>query len=293
VALMTGIPVSVCDVRATLGEGPVWIERDAALWFVDIKQQKVHRFDPSGGSLFSWDAPRQVGWILPAADGGLVAGLQDGIYRFDSRTGDFALLAEVEADRPGNRLNDAATDPQGRIWFGSMDDGEAAVTGHFYRFDRGQVSDTGLAPVAITNGPALSPDGRLLYFTDTLGQVIHVADLRDDGSLGPAREFVRFGEKEGFPDGPIVDAEGCLWTGLYAGWEARRYAPDGSLLESVRFPVSNITKLAFGGPDLRTVYATTANKGLSESALARQPEAGNLFSFRADVAGAPVTPVAL
>ena len=108
---MTGTPVSVCDVRATLGEGPVWIED--ALWFVDIKQQKIHRFDPSGGSLFSWDAPRQVGWILPAADGGLVAGLQDGIYRFDSRTGDFALLAEVEADRPGNRLNDAATDPAG------------------------------------------------------------------------------------------------------------------------------------------------------------------------------------
>ena len=286
-------PASICAVHATLGEGPVWVERDEALWFVDIKQQKVHRFDPGGGSLFSWDAPRQVGWILPADDGLMVAGLQDGLYRFDPASGDFILLVEVEPELPGNRLNDAATDPVGRIWFGSMDDGEAAPTGHFYKFDRGAVSDAGLAPVAITNGPALSPDGRLLYHTDTLGQVIHVCDVGEDGRLGPAREFVRFGRDEGYPDGPVVDSEGCLWTGLYAGWEARRYAPDGALLQTVRFPVSNITKLAFGGPDLRTVYATTAAKGLSENSLAEQPQAGNLFAFRAEVAGFPVTPVAL
>lgn len=285
-------PVSVCQVHATLGEGPVWNERDDALWFVDIKQRKVHRFDPVGNSLFSWEAPRQVGWILPAGNGGIVAGLQDGLYRFDPASGDFTRFAEVEPGMPGNRLNDAATDPKGRIWFGSMDDGEAAVTGRFYRFDRGAISDTGLAPVAITNGPALSPDGRLLYHTDTLGQVIHVADVAGDGTLGPAREFVRFAPDDGYPDGPTVDAEGCVWTGLYAGWEARRFSPEGDLLQRVRFPVANITKLAFGGPDLRTVYATTAAKGLDAEQLAEQPEAGNLFSFRADVAGQPVTPVA-
>jgi D-xylonolactonase len=289
---MTGAPVSVCDVHAILGEGPVWIERDEALWFVDIKRHKVHRYDPAG-ALFSWEAPRQVGWILPAEDDGLVAGLQDGLYRFDPTSGQFSRFAEVEPDRPGNRLNDAATDPQGRIWFGSMDDGESAVTGRFYCFDRGKISDTGLAPVAITNGPALSPDGRLLYHTDTLGRVIHVADVADDGSLGPAREFVRFARGEGYPDGPTVDAEGCVWTGLYAGWKARRYAPDGRLLETVRFPVANITKLAFGGPNLRTLYATTAAKGLSEAEREAQPDAGNLFAFEADVAGQPVTPVAL
>lgn len=290
---MTGSPVSVCDVHATLGEGPVWVDGDKALWFVDIKQHKVHRFDPPVASLKSWDAPRQIGWILPADDGGLIAGLQDGIYRFDPASGGFTLLAEVEADLPGNRLNDATTDAAGRIWFGSMDDGEAAATGRFYIFDRGAISDSGIAPVSITNGPAFSPDGRRLYHTDTLGQVIHVSDVADDGTLGPSQPFVRFAPGEGYPDGPIVDSEGCLWTGLFAGWEARRYAPEGELLERVRFPVANITKLAFGGQDLRTVYATTAAKGLDAEALAKQPEAGNLFSFQADVAGQPVTPVAL
>jgi sugar lactone lactonase YvrE len=174
-----------------------------------------------------------------------------------------------------------------------MDDGETAATGRFYLFDRGTVTDSGLAPVSITNGPALSPDGRRLYHTDTLGQVIHVSDLGEDGTPGPPRPFVRFAPDEGYPDGPVVDSEGCLWTGLYGGWEARRYSPDGALLETVRFPVSNITKLAFGGPDLRTVYATTAAKGLDAGALAQQPQAGNLFSFRADIPGQPVTAVAL
>ena len=290
---MTGTPASVCTLHATLGEGPVWVERDAALWFVDIKQKKLHLFDPEDGKLASWDAPEQIGWVLPADDGGLIAGLQDGLYRFDRATGAFTLLAEVEADLPGNRLNDAATDRKGRIWFGSMDDGEAAATGRFYRYDRGAIADAGLPPVAITNGPALSPDGRRLYHTDTLGKVIHVCDVAGDGTLSNSRPFVRFGPDEGYPDGPIVDSEGCLWTGLFAGWEARRYSPDGGWIETVRFPVSNITKLAFGGPDLRTVYATTAAKGLSARSLEAQPEAGNLFAFRADVAGAPVAPVAL
>lgn len=290
---MTGTPESVCALHATLGEGPVWIARDAALWFVDIKQKKLHRFDPATGGLTSWDAPAQIGWVLPAEDGGLIAGLQGGLYRFDRETGAFGKLAEVEADVPGNRLNDATTDPQGRIWFGSMDDGEAAVTGRFYRFERGRIADTGLAPVSISNGPAVSPDGRLLYHTDTLGKVIHVCDVGEDGGLANSRPFVRFGPDDGYPDGPTIDAEGCLWTGLYGGWEARRYAPDGALLERVRFPVSNITKLAFGGPDLRTVYVTTAAKGLDAEALAAQPEAGNLFSFRTAVPGQAVTPVAL
>ena len=289
---MAGAPVSVCEIHATLGEGPVWVERDKALWFVDIKQQKVHRFDPADASLKSWDAPRQVSWILPADDGGLIAGLQDGLYRFDPGSGDFSRFAEVEPDRPGNRLNDACTDSKGRIWFGSMDDGESEITRHFYRYERGTLADSGLAPVAITNGPAVSPDGRLLYHTDTLGQVIHVSELGEDGNVGPAREFVRFAKDEGYPDGPVVDSEGCVWTGLYAGWEARRYAPDGRLLDTVRFPVANITKLAFGGPDLRTAFATTAAKGLSAEELARQPEAGNLFSFRVNVAGQAVTEVA-
>ena len=198
----------------------------------------------------------------------------------------------MEPERPNNRLNDGVVDPLGRLWFGTMDNGETARTGAFYRFERGSVAATGIDGIAITNGPALSPDGRILYFVDTREGRIDSADVADDGSLGPSRPFVRIDPAEGFPDGPTVDSEGCVWISLYAGWEARRYSPAGELVERVRFPVANITKIAFGGEDLRTVYATTARQLLTPAQLELQPEAGDLFEFRVDVPGLPCPLVA-
>lgn len=186
-------------------------------------------------------------------------------------------------------------------WLLPLDDGSWAVglqTG-IHRFDPA----TGQFTLALlpepqhpgnrlndTNGPAVSPDGRTLYHTDTLGRTIWACALEADGSVHSPRVLAVIAAGEGYPDGPVVDSAGAVWTGLFAGHEVRRYAPDGELLQRVPFPVANITKLAFGGPSLRSVYATTARKGLSAAALAQQPHAGDLFSFRVDVPGLP-TPV--
>lgn len=277
---------SVLSVGAMLGEGPVWT--GGALWFVDIKGKRVHRFDPADGAAQSWDAPDQVGWVLPARAGDFIAGVKTGLHRFDPATGRFALLHNPEPALPGNRLNDAAIDARGRLWFGSMDDGERQPTGRLYRCSGGACIDTGLPPVTITNGPAISADAKTLYHTDTLGKLIWRVAIHDDGSLGtPARHIAIDGE--GFPDGSVIDAEGCLWVALYGGWGVRRYDPAGALMTSMGFPVANVTKIAFGGADLRTAYATTARKGLDAAALAAQPLAGNLFAFDPGVAGLPVT----
>jgi xylono-1,5-lactonase len=282
-------PASVLEVQATLGEGPVWVAREQALYFVDIKQHRVHRFHPASGAHDSWNAPCQVGWVLPADDGMFLAGLQSGVARFDPATGMFAVIATPEASIPTNRLNDATVDEAGRVWFGSMDDGEEADSGRLYTFDAGVVRDSGLAPVCITNGPAIAPDGRTLYHTDTLGRVIHAVPFNDDGSLGAPRIFATIDEADGWPDGCVIDAEGHLWTGLWGGWRARRYDPAGRVAQEVQFPCANITKIAFGGADLRTAYATSARKGLDAAALEGQPLAGNLFAFDAGVAGQPGT----
>lgn len=280
-----GMPRPVWDLRAELGEGPVWVERDAALWFTDIKRHKVHRYDPNGGERRSWDSPEQVGFVLPARSGGFVAGLQRGLHRFDPETGEFHLIVEVEPDLPDNRLNDGTVDPSGRLWFGTMDNGERARTGSFYCFGGGELRRTNLTGISITNGPAISADGRTLYWVDTLRGTMSACEIGDDGELGPSRLVVRIPPEEGHPDGPTVDSTGAVWVGLYAGWEARRYSPDGDLLSTVRFPAANITKLAFGGPDLRTVFATTARQHLRSDALDRQPLAGALFEFDSDIAG--------
>jgi sugar lactone lactonase YvrE len=278
-------PRNVWAIAAELGEGPVWAE--GALWFVDIKKQQLHRYDPATAERRSWDAPEQVGFILPAEGGGFVAGLQSGLHHFDAVSGAFELIVEVEPDLPENRLNDGVVDSLGRLWFGTMDDGEKAKSGAFYCFADGEVKRTGLDGIAITNGPAASPDGRILYFVDTLKGTLESADISDDGTLGERRLFAKIDPKHGHPDGPTIDSEGCVWISLYAGWEARRYSPAGELIQTVKFPVANITKIAFGGDDLRSAYATTARQMLKPEDIAKQPQIGDLFEFQVDVPGVP------
>lgn len=290
---MTAAPVlaNAC----TLGEGPVWDSGRACLWFVDIKQQRLHRFDPATGAHAAHDAPGQIGWVLPADDGRLLAGLHDGLHLFDPAAAVWSPLCPVPGEPQGNRLNDACVDAAGRVWFGSMDDAEAEPSGRFHRFERGVVAAHGPDAICITNGPAVSPDGARIYFTDTLGQRILTATLDDDGTVGPATLFADTSRDfpEAWPDGPVCDAQGGVWTGLWNGWGVARYAPDGTLTHRVALPVANVTKLAFGGADLATAYVTTARKGLDDAALAAQPQAGDLFAFAAPVPGFAAAPVAL
>ncbi|HWA30018.1 MAG TPA: SMP-30/gluconolactonase/LRE family protein [Rhizomicrobium sp.] len=283
---MSPRPESVLALGAELGEGPIWSARENALWFVDIKKKRIHRFDPEKRELQSWNAPAPPGFIAPLAGGGFIAGLKTGLHSFDPKTGTFTSRHAVEPHKPGNRLNDACVDAHGHLWFGSMDDGEEMASGCLYRLEKNgpRAMDPGYI---ITNGPAFSPDGRTLYHTDTLERVIHAFDCGHDGGIANKRVFARIEDGAGYPDGPTVDSEGCVWTGLFGGWSVRRYSPQGALLMEVRFPCANITKIAFGGHDLRTVYATTAWKGLSAKDRAAQPLAGDLFHFAVDVPGLP------
>ncbi len=275
----------VCAVGAQLGEGPLWSAKDQAVWFVDIKGRQVHRFDTRGGALTSWQAPEEVGFIVKATSNRFVTGLKSGLYAFAPDTGKFTLIARVDSDRPKNRLNDGYVDAAGRLWFGSMDNEESQPTGSLYRFDaRGlQRCDENYV---ITNGPTTSPDGRTLYHVDTLQRVIYAFDL-NDGEISKRRVFARIDKPGAYPDGPTIDSAGCVWIGLFGGWAVQRFSPEGELLQTIDMPVANCTKLAFGGGDLRTLYITTAWKGLSKEQLATQPLAGGLFATRVDTAGVP------
>jgi sugar lactone lactonase YvrE len=189
----------------------------------------------------------------------------------------------------GNRTNDATTDLDGRLWFGTMDDGESEPHGRVYRYDGG-ITEMGGA-CTITNGPAISPDGHTLYHVDTLAGTIWQYALGDGDELGDGTVFAQIDPADGWPDGVTVDAEGCVWVGLWNGWAARRYDAEGKLVGEVAMPCANVTKVAFGGPGLKTGYITTARKGLSKAALVEQPLAGGLFSFAAPAPGVAVVPV--
>lgn len=276
----------VCPMAARLGEGPLWSARERAVWFVDIKGRCIHRFDEAERTTQTWKAPQDVGFIVAASGERFICGLKSGLYLFAPRDGSFRLIAEVDSNLPRNRLNDAHVDAAGRLWFGTMDDDEVSPTGALYRFDA-----TGLHSCddgyVITNGPATSPDGRTLYHIDTLERVMYAFDLATDGSLSARRVFACIAEADGYPDGPVVDAAGCVWVGLYGGWGVNRYSPTGELLNKLALPVANCTKPAFGGDDLRTLYVTSAWKGLTAEQRAQQSLAGGLFAARVDTPGLP------
>ncbi|QIG81899.1 SMP-30/gluconolactonase/LRE family protein [Sphingosinithalassobacter tenebrarum] len=276
------------SVGAELGEGPVWI--GDALWFVDIKRLHLYRHRPESGTTDRWDAPEMVGWVLPSHRGDMIVGLQSGPHRFAPDTGSFTRIATIDADLPDNRLNDAAVDARGSIFFGTMDNEETRPNGCVYLLDHGAVRKTVLDATIITNGPAVAPDCSHLFHVDTLARTITRHAIAGDGTLGPGDPFLAFSGDEGHPDGAICDSEGGVWIGFYGGWAARRYAPDGTMTDEVRFPVANVTKVALGGPDGRTAYATTARQGLDAAALEAQSLAGDVFTFPVAVAAAPLVP---
>jgi len=282
----TSEPICIWDVGAQLGEGALWHAATRSVYFVDIKGRRIHRCAADGSDRRSWDAPGQPGFIVPDADGGLVCALEDGLYRFDPASGAFTVLEKVEDDVPGNRLNDGYVDAGGNLWFGSMDDGQAQPSGALYRLGRDGVLARADDSYIITNGPAISPDGRTLYHTDTPLRRVYAFDLREDGRLADKRVFLQLPEGSR-PDGMAVDSEGHLWIALFGAGRIERYTAAGVLVGTVQFPCTNITKLAFGGDDLRTAYVTTAAKGLSEEQRRAQPLAGALFAFRVDTPGLP------
>ena len=287
------LPVrQVLDAQAKLGEGVVWDAARQIVWFVDIKRHLLWHFDPASGSNSSAEAPGQIGWALPADDGSLLCGLHDGLYRFDPATQRFTFLIAVPGEPAHNRLNDACVDPQGRVWFGSMDDGEHQASGRFYVFDRGAVHTAGPSGITITNGPAIDAEGKRIYFTDTTAQKIMVAEL-DGAEVGKARLFVDTGAlfPDAYPDGPVVDAEGHVWTGLYLGGKVARFSPGGELVATVAIPARDVTKLAFGGPDLSMAFITTATKNMTPDDMAHRPLSGSLFAFDAPVRGFAPPPV--
>jgi sugar lactone lactonase YvrE len=275
----------VWPVEAILGEGPVWSAAEKALWFVDIKAPAIHRYDPASGQKHSWTAPARVGFLLPSSNG-WIAGLKTGLHSFNPETGNFSLLHVVEPHAPSNRLNDGFVDSEGFLWFGSMDDNEEDPSGALYQLgDEGCIRrDPGYI---VTNGPAESPDGRVLYHTDTLAGVIYAFDRGRTGTLSNKQVFARLPIGSGYPDGPVVDAEGCLWTGVFGGWGLQRYSPAGELLSTLRLPCSAVTKAAFGDNDLQTLYITTAHVALNAEERRQQPLAGGLFRVRVDVPGLP------
>lgn len=281
----------VADVRAVLGEGPVWVEREQAIYWLDIKGRKILRLLETG-ELTQWETPLRVGSIAPRLGGGFIAGTEEGFAEIDLDDGRFQVFHNPEGHLPGNRFNDGKTDRLGRFWAGTMDDKETQAVGSLYRLDADRSCHRIDEGYRVTNGPAFDPSGTLMYHNDSARRVIYAFELSVDGEPGERRILARFGEGDGYPDGMTVDSQGCLWVAFWDGWCIRRLSPGGEVMETLDLPVQRPTSCAFGGPELDRLYVTSATIGLDKDALEMQPCAGGLFLLEAGARGVPQVPFA-
>jgi sugar lactone lactonase YvrE len=278
----------IADVRANVGEAPVWVAREQALYWVDNKGRKLFRRDESG-EVRSFATPFEICCLSPKASGGFIAGTDRGIAEVDLEAGRFDIVANPEADIPGNRFNDGKVDPWGRFWSGTMDNAEKAATGSLYRFDADLSWTKVDSGYRVTNGPAFDRQRLRMYHTDSAAKTIYVFDLSNSGELSDRRIFCSFGEQDGSPDGMTVDREGHVWVCFWDGWCIRRLSPAGAVVERIEMPVQRPTSCAFGGADLDRLYVTSARRGIDPDALLMQPCAGGLFLVETTVRGVAET----
>jgi sugar lactone lactonase YvrE len=280
-----------------LGEGPLWNDHDGKLWWTDIHARRLHRLTLDSGAVESIDTPERLCSFAFLPEGGsrILAAFETGMAYFDVETKALDWIARVEEKGSGRRFNDGRTDRQGRFWVGSMvEDAEMAGedTGALFCLEHNGELVPHAVGVAISNSLCTSPDGLTLYFADTPKQAIFAYDLDpESGNISNKRFFAEV--TEGYPDGAVTDEEGCLWSARWGAGEVVRHAPDGKVVDRIKVPAGQVTSVAFGGPDRKTLFVTSAREGLDAAALAQDPGAGNLFIFQSDVAGLagmPFTP---
>ena len=278
----------VVDARNRLGEVPVWDVREQALYWVDIEGKLLQRLTPSTGKVDRWHMPERIACFALRENGGLIVGFASGFAFYDLDSGRMDWIAKPEASIPTNRFNEGKCDRRGRFWAGTMDDGLKQHSAALYRVDADLRVTKVLDGIGISNSIVWGLDERTFFFADTLDGALYRFDYdAESGTIANRRKIVDLKGTGIGPDGSTIDTEGYLWNAQWDGWRIARYSPDGVLDRVVELPVQKPTSCMFGGPDLRTLYVTSAIWDLTPEQLRRQPQAGGLFAIDVGIGGVP------
>jgi sugar lactone lactonase YvrE len=292
---MTQTARLLLDSQCALGEGPIWHPGRQQLFFFDINEQTLFAVTAAGEIVDSWLFNETVAAAAILDDDTLVLATDTGLKEFDLATGGMNRINEIEADNADTRTNDSRVHPSGAFWIGTLSrSAEEQPLGSVYHYRAGTLT-TLKSGISIPNATCFSPDGRIAYWTDTpTKKILQVATDPATGlPVGEWTLFADVADGRGYPDGAVIDSEGYLWNAKWGGSCVVRHAPDGSIDRIIDVPVSQVTCPAFGGPDLKTLFITTANKNMSAEQLAAEKIAGGLFAIDVDVAGLPEATIVL
>lgn len=272
------------DIACSLGEGPLWHPALGQLFWFDINKMRLYARADETTNRWQFDEPvSAAGWVSHSE---LLIASASALSRFDLTTGTCEQVTPLEADNPVTRSNDGRADPWGGLWIGTMGRKLEKDAGAIYRYYKGELRQL-YAPITIPNATCFSPDGLWAYFADTgLKRLWRQAlDEATGWPKGDPEVLLDFSTHGLNPDGAVADAGGNLWVAQWGAYRIGVYQPDGRFLTSIDLPASQITCPAFGGPELKTLFATSAAENLSDMALASQPHAGKTFVSRVSARG--------
>lgn len=275
----------LCD----LAESPVWAPAQRVLYWVDISGRRIHCIDPETGRHQSWSSPSEPSAIALTDRARLIVAMRSGFHLFDPLSGRFELVAVPAYDTSRMRFNDGRCDPAGRFWAGTMDEPRERDTAGWWCLDHGKLRK-GPHGIVLSNGLAFARDGKTMLHADSQTGRIYRYDYDLATGAASGRElWHQFAESEGLPDGAAVDAEGHYWIAMFGAGGILRLDMNARVSGRIELPVPFPTMIAFGGPDLRTLYITTSRRNRSAAMLGAYPKLGALFAVRVDVPGLPET----
>jgi sugar lactone lactonase YvrE len=278
----------VLQIQNVIGEGPVWHSGEESLYWVSfVEEHRIFRFSTRTERHDVFETGMPVMALAIRKKGGMIAATARGLSTWDVESNKFETMMNPLEGRAGIRFNDAAVDPRGRFWVGSMDDNNPKEpNGQLFRLDGDKSFHLMDSDITVSNGIGWSPDQKTMYFTDSFRYCIHAYDFdAAAGSIKNRRVFVQSGTDGGVPDGMTVDSEGFVWSAFWGGWKVVRYNPEGKIDREYRLPVPNPTSCAFGGKHLDELYVTSATLGLTAKEKSDTPQSGDLFRLRTGIKG--------
>lgn len=272
-----------------LGEGALWDQANQRLLYIDILGKQLVVYYPDEDRKYRYDMPSMIGTVVCESENTVLVALQDGIYRYSFDSGELDFLACPPENDDTQRFNDGKCDPAGRFWVGTMSLQREKKASHLFRFDGDGSIHTMLDGITISNGIVWNSSKTKMYYIDTpTHQVMEYRYDHETGTISEPRVAVDIPDGMGGPDGMTIDSEDKIWVAMWGGSAVCRFDPlSGELLEKIPVPARNVTSCAFGGPELKTLYITTARQGTSEEELRQFPDAGKSFKIKLNHQGVP------